>query len=258
MAESLVFRGADDENADSVSDVDKCYICLSPFEQQTVASLDSCQHVFCLHCILLWSQTANTCPVDRTSFTIIHQRQSPGGQIQKKIKVRPKKNEGDEEEGSSPVVCEECGRSDRTHHLLVCLHCDSGYHMNCLTPSLSAGPEGDWICPDCVIVLQQTEDAVLEEEISDGELTDLLAEVEEAASTSSRLRPSTVTRPIGSTERRHSARIQSRAERSPRPSRPRAHWHVPKYLIRASRPAATSEAASSSKITTRKRRKRSA
>uniref|UniRef100_A0A672H4I4 PHD-type domain-containing protein n=1 Tax=Salarias fasciatus TaxID=181472 RepID=A0A672H4I4_SALFA len=124
ITHSLVFRGADDENADSVSDVDKCYICLSPFEQQTVASLDSCQHVFCLHCILLWSQV---CPQ-------LHHLS---------IKV-------------SPVVCEECGRSDRTHHLLVCLHCDSGYHMNCLTPSLSAGPEGDWICPDCVIVLQQT------------------------------------------------------------------------------------------------------
>lgn len=46
------------------------------------------------------------------------------------IKVRTKKKEDDdnEEEGtSSAVICEECGRSDRRHRLLVCIHCDSGY-----------------------------------------------------------------------------------------------------------------------------------
>lgn len=37
-------------------DSDKCYICLSPFDEQAIASLESCQHVFCLECILKWSQ----------------------------------------------------------------------------------------------------------------------------------------------------------------------------------------------------------
>lgn len=64
---------------------------------------------------------------------------------------------------------------------------------------------------------------VLEEEISDGELTDLLAEVDESASTSSRLRPSTMSRPGSSTERRHSQRIQSRASSDPDP-RPMSSW----------------------------------
>ena len=64
---------------------------------------------------------------------------------------------------------------------------------------------------------------VLEEEISDGELTDLLAEVDETASTSSRLRPSTMSRPSRSTERRHSQRIQSRASGDPDP-RPPTSW----------------------------------
>lgn len=66
---------------------------------------------------------------------------------------------------------------------------------------------------------------MLEEEISDGELTDLLAEVDEAPSTSRRLRPSTVDRPSSaSTERRRSARVQTRTSSDgPRP-RPQTHW----------------------------------
>ena len=68
---------------------------------------------------------------------------------------------------------------------------------------------------------------VMVEEISDGELMDLLAEVDETASTSSRLRPSTTNRPSSSTERRHSQRIQSRASGDPGPApapRPQTSW----------------------------------
>lgn len=49
-----------------------------------------------------------------------------------------------------------------------------------------------------------------EAEVSDGELTELLAEGDDAALVSSRLRPSTLTRPQGLTERRRSLRIRSR------------------------------------------------
>ncbi|KAI3357754.1 hypothetical protein L3Q82_016160 [Scortum barcoo] len=227
-------------------DSDKCLICLSPFVSQAVASLQNCQHVFCLECILQWSQTANTCPVDRISFSFIHQRRRPGGEIQKKIKVRTRKtvddDEEEEEDGSNAVICEECGRSDCRHRLLVCTQCDSGYHMDCLAPSLNTSPEGDWTCPDCVLIPQHTDISVVEEEISDGELTDLLAEVDETAPTSSRLRPSTVNRPGSSTERRHSRRIQNRAGSDPDP-RPQTSWHVPKYLLRASKPAVTTDEA---------------
>lgn len=250
--------------ADVISDSDKCYICLSLFEKQAVASLESCQHVFCLDCILQWSQTANTCPVDRISFAFIHQRRCPGGAIQKKIKVRAQEKNADEQEGSNTVICEECGRSDRRHRLLVCIHCDSGYHLDCLTPSLNTGPEGDWMCPECAVSPQHTDISMVEEEISDEELMDLLAEVDETASTSSRLRPSTINNPSSSTERRHSQRIQSKA-RGESNSRPQTYWHVPKYLLSASKPAvATDEVAAphhdtssaSVKLKTRKRRKR--
>ncbi|XP_019962071.2 PHD and RING finger domain-containing protein 1-like [Paralichthys olivaceus] len=212
---------------------DKCPICLSGFQHQAVASLEKCPHVFCLQCLLQWSQTANTCPVDRISFAFIYQRRCPGGDVQKKIKVKTQNEDvDDDEEASDAVICEECGRSDRRHQLLVCTHCDSGYHMNCLPPSLNTEPGGDWICPDCAATPPHTDDFKLE----DGELTDLLAEVDETASTSSRLRPSTINRPSGSAERRHSARLRSRTGVDPDP-RPQTSWHVPKYLLRASRRA---------------------
>lgn len=34
--------------------------------------------------------------------------------------------------------------------MLECNLCLEGYHMKCLTPPLSAVPEGEWLCPNCV------------------------------------------------------------------------------------------------------------
>lgn len=73
-----------------------------------------------------------------------------------------------------------------------------------------------------------TEGSVVEEYISDGELTDLLADVDEMPSTSSRLRPSTMNQPSSSTgPRRHSQRIQSRASSSSPNPRPQTSWVSP-------------------------------
>ncbi|KAF7666118.1 hypothetical protein LDENG_00120790 [Lucifuga dentata] len=212
---------------------DRCHICLCPFEQQPVGSLQNCNHGFCLDCILQWSQTANTCPVDRISFAFIHQRQHPGGNIQQKIEVKKQKKVIDAEEERDGIICEECGRSDRRHRLLVCIQCDSGYHMDCLTSSSSnTNTEGDWICPECAANPHNIDDSIEEEEIRDGELTDLLAEADETASTSSRLRSSTINRLSSSTGQRHSQRIQSRASKNPNPTS-RSPLHVPKYLLKA-------------------------
>lgn len=206
---------------------EKCYICLSPFEDQSVGSLESCQHEFCLGCIVQWSKTANTCPVDRTTFTDIHQRRRIGGVVQKTIKVTPPKraDEEDEEEGLA-VICENCGRSDRRNRMLVCSHCDSGFHMNCLRPAVSERPDGPWVCPDCELGVSQPDSFAAEEGISDGELEDLLSEVDET--TSSRLRPSTLNH-SGSGSTRHSERVQTRSNRDP--TAPQVITRVPKYLL---------------------------
>ncbi|XP_016891270.1 PHD and RING finger domain-containing protein 1-like isoform X2 [Cynoglossus semilaevis] len=226
------------ECSSSVLDkADRCYICLSLFKDQSVGSLPNCRHFFCFECILQWSQTANTCPVDRTSFDFIHQRQRPGGAIQNKIKVQSKKEETEVEEPTGGAVhCDECGRSDRRRQMLVCIHCDSGYHMNCLTPSLSSAPEGDWICSDCLAHPPHTDDSMLEADISDGEVTDLLSDFDGPALITNRLRVSTTNRPSSSTGRRRSTRLRSGTSADSSPRTPTT-WHVPRYLMRASRSA---------------------
>lgn len=92
--------------------------------------------------------------------------------------------------------------------------------MDCLALPLDTDAEDDWVCPECAVIPQDTGRAVhmdqensvaaVEEEITDGELNDLLAEGDDAAPVSSRLRPSTLNRPHGFTARRHSRRIRSR------------------------------------------------
>lgn len=54
--------------------------------------------------------------------------------LQIKVRMQKKVDDDDdeEEEGSNAVICEECGRSDRRHQLLVCTQCDSGYDIKVL------------------------------------------------------------------------------------------------------------------------------
>lgn len=208
---------------------ERCSICLSPFEEQSVGSLENCTHVFCIECILQWSKTSNTCPVDRTTFASIHQRRQIGGIIQKKLKVTPPRAV-EEEEGTIIVICENCGRSDRRTRMLVCSLCDSGFHMNCVTPAVSGEPDGRWACPECELGLNQPDSFSAEGEISDGEIEDILSEVGET--TSSRLRPSTVNHPGGSRGSRPGERIQTRSNRGP--TAPPSITRVPKYLLKTS------------------------
>jgi len=62
------------------------------------------------------------------------------------------------------AVCEECGSKEatRSNEMLLCDHCDSGWHLLCLQPPLTEIPEGDWLCPRCVqqgVTAEQLQDA---------------------------------------------------------------------------------------------------
>lgn len=46
--------------------------------------------------------------------------------------------------------CSICGTSDNDDQLLFCDDCDRGYHMYCLSPALTAPPEGSWSCKLCL------------------------------------------------------------------------------------------------------------
>ncbi|KAI0316141.1 RCC1/BLIP-II [Amylostereum chailletii] len=50
----------------------------------------------------------------------------------------------------APEECMLCGKDNGEHDSpLACDKCDSPYHLGCLTPPLSAVPDGEWFCPVC-------------------------------------------------------------------------------------------------------------
>ncbi|KAM4617323.1 LOW QUALITY PROTEIN: PHD and RING finger domain-containing protein 1 [Discoglossus pictus] len=201
----------------SDEDTENCPICLNGFRNQVVGTPENCNHYFCLDCIIEWSKNANSCPVDRITFSCIHIRAHFGGDILKKVPVQNKAEVAEEEDATN---CEVCGRSDREDRLLLCDGCDAGYHMECLTPPLNAIPVDEWFCPECADANQPDEDHVSEEEVAG-----LLADV---VPTTSRLRTNVVrTRAIART--RQSERVRANVNRN-RISTARNIQDTPGYL----------------------------
>lgn len=50
---------ADHVQDTSDEEADKCPICLHSFNRQPVATPESCEHYFCLDCILEWSKVSD-------------------------------------------------------------------------------------------------------------------------------------------------------------------------------------------------------
>ncbi|KOX75957.1 PHD and RING finger domain-containing protein 1 [Melipona quadrifasciata] len=137
-----------DTDTDNNDDqVEKCPICLLPFKRQELGSPASCEHCFCLECLIEWSKNINTCPVDRQTFTIINVREKLGGQIVRCVPVEVASSE--EEKLDDLTFCEVCHQCNREDRMLLCDGCDRGYHLECLTPPLDEVPIEEWFCPDC-------------------------------------------------------------------------------------------------------------
>ncbi len=64
--------------------------------------------------------------------------------------INPARSEGPAKP-SPDLPCEICGFPDREDVMLLCDACETGWHIDCLTPALPAVPEGDdpWVCPRC-------------------------------------------------------------------------------------------------------------
>ncbi|KAF7659258.1 hypothetical protein LDENG_00001210 [Lucifuga dentata] len=212
----------------SDEDADKCPICLNSFSSQPVATPESCEHYFCLDCILEWSKNANSCPVDRNAFSSIYLRKCFGGKVQKMITVQKPVKE--EQEGVVDVdleytSCEVCGGSDREDRLLLCDGCDAGYHMECLTPPLDAVPVEEWFCPECEANNRQSRASA--EELRE---TENFSSSSRPASSRSRSRAAGPTRAIARTQQ--SERVRANVNRH-RITQARAAQLAPTFLIQS-------------------------
>merc|ERR1719204_2646237 len=56
------------------------------------------------------------------------------------------------------IKCRSCKKKGDERKLLICDVCDTGYHCGCLRPPLKKVPDGDWLCPDCVPVVEKSEE----------------------------------------------------------------------------------------------------
>jgi len=121
------------DNGDSDEELGECAICLG-WVRNPIGNPSTCDHLFCLDCILEWAKSSNTCPQDRTQFPSITVREYRGDALISEREVTVGPAEEDE------TTCRICGRGDREAELLLCDGYDEGYHMGCLSPSLSALP----------------------------------------------------------------------------------------------------------------------
>ncbi|XP_035012229.2 PHD and RING finger domain-containing protein 1 isoform X1 [Hippoglossus stenolepis] len=220
--------GVDLAEMSSDEDSDKCPICLNSFHSQPVATPESCEHYFCLDCILEWTKNANSCPVDRLTFNNIYLRKCYGGKVKKIITVQKPVKEGLEETVDVDLEqtnCEVCGGSDREDRLLLCDGCDAGYHMECLTPPLDSVPVEEWFCPECEASNRHTRDSVVE--VSD---TESLPSTARPATSRHQHRAPGPTRAIARTQQ--SERVRASVNRF-RITQARTSQLAPTYLIQS-------------------------
>ncbi|KAM4678203.1 protein SCAF11 isoform 2-T2 [Discoglossus pictus] len=69
-------------------EMQRCPICLN-YLSQDVGIPENCYHAFCVTCILKWSETSTSCPVDRKPFQAVFKIDPVGGFT--KIQVKPRR-----------------------------------------------------------------------------------------------------------------------------------------------------------------------
>ncbi|KAI0480130.1 hypothetical protein GGR56DRAFT_254774 [Xylariaceae sp. FL0804] len=155
---------ADDDNADDDDDVDEN-------SDNTIAVIQVCGHVLHNACLKEWTGKANSCPICRQSFHLVHVYNKIGGTKLSSYKVEEKKqvaefdpqqwlDENPEQiEASRP--CPICDLADHEEVLLLCDSCDAPYHTYCV--GLPSVPRGHWFCMEC----SETAADLLAEELGD-------------------------------------------------------------------------------------------
>ena len=74
---------------------------------------------------------------------------------QKLERGEEKEEEDEEKEDDSEYVCTVCKSTADAESMLLCDGCDDGTHMGCLTPKMTAIPDGSWYCQTCTAARAQ-------------------------------------------------------------------------------------------------------
>ncbi|KAI0902597.1 hypothetical protein F4806DRAFT_491068 [Annulohypoxylon nitens] len=126
-------------------------------EDTNIAVIQVCGHALHDACLREWTGKANSCPICRQAFHLVHVYDKVGGTQLSSYKVEDKKqvaefdpqawldDNPDVEEEIRP--CPICNRADHEDVLLLCDSCDAPYHTFCV--GLDSVPRGHWFCLEC-------------------------------------------------------------------------------------------------------------
>ncbi|CAO2601160.1 Protein SCAF11 [Lemmus lemmus] len=103
------------------SAADRCPICLSCLLGKEVGFPESCNHVFCLTCILKWAEILTTCPIDRKPFQAVFELSAFEGyaKIQVKRQLREIKDKESERSFKKQLFYHESSKSDKRKRILI-------------------------------------------------------------------------------------------------------------------------------------------
>ncbi|KAI1765094.1 hypothetical protein GGR53DRAFT_286791 [Hypoxylon sp. FL1150] len=126
-------------------------------QENAIAVIQICGHALHDACLKEWTGKANSCPICRQTFHLVHVYDKVGGTQLSSYKVEDKKQTAEFDpqawldenpEVEEDKVCPMCSRADHEELLLLCDGCDSAYHTYCV--DLDHIPRGHWFCMECV------------------------------------------------------------------------------------------------------------
>ncbi|KDO25477.1 hypothetical protein SPRG_09420 [Saprolegnia parasitica CBS 223.65] len=143
----------DDDDAD---DDEMCSICLDAVTLEAQGHLLKCVHCFHFECIFRWAKVTNLCPMCKTRFTSIVQK-NVHGVITKRTPIKHAKQVHDDDSSAdlahasnllNEFACMLCGNGDSEETLLLCDadNCEAACHTLCL--GLPGVPAQSWFCPE--------------------------------------------------------------------------------------------------------------
>lgn len=109
----------------------------------------SCHHRFCTTCIEEWATRCSACPLCKQEMNALVTAQSTRKGPKRKVEHRQLEvaDSAMMAVAEPDIRCQVCGSDEDADVLLLCDHCNDGYHTFCV--DLDAVSEEDWYCHRC-------------------------------------------------------------------------------------------------------------